>query len=117
MKGKLGDIVRLRHVLDAINEVELYLKEVNLAQFLANSEKRFATLKQIEIIGEACNALTTDLKVAYPFIPWKPIIAFRNLSIHEYFGVNLKLVWEIATNDLPDLKKQINEILNEITKV
>lgn len=117
MKGKLGDIVRLRHVLDAINEVELYLQGVNLEQFLANSEKRFATLKQIEIIGEACNALTNELKVVYPFIPWKLIIAFRNLSIHEYFGINLNLVWEIATNDLPDLKKQIDGIFDDLTKV
>jgi uncharacterized protein with HEPN domain len=53
MKGKLGDIVRLRHVLDAIHEVENYLGGVTLQQFLANSEKRFATLKQVEIIGEA----------------------------------------------------------------
>ena len=75
MKGKLGDVVRLRHVLDAINEVELYLQGIDFDLFIANSEKRFATLKQIEIIGEASNALTNDLKAAYPFIPWK-------LSLH-----------------------------------
>lgn len=115
MRGKLGDKARLQHVLDAINEVENYLQGVTLEQFLANSEKRFATLKQVEIIGEACNALTDELKVTYSFIPWKPIVAFRNISIHEYFGVNLNLVWEIGTNDLPDLKKQIVEMLADIT--
>lgn len=54
MKGKLGDKVRLQHILDAISEIEMYLDGVSFDQFLGNSEKRFATIKQIEIIGEAC---------------------------------------------------------------
>ena len=89
------------------NEIENYLKDVSYEQFLVNSEKRFATIKQIEIIGEACNALTDELKAANPLVPWKPIVGFRNISIHEYFGVNLLLVWEIANNDLPELKEKM----------
>ncbi len=111
MKGRLGDKIRLQHVLEAIHEIELYVDGVTYKQFLGNSEKRFATIKQIEIIGEACNALTDELKSAYPLVPWKSIKGFRNISIHEYFGVNLQLVWEIAKNDLPDLKKKMNAIL------
>ncbi|WP_090556550.1 HepT-like ribonuclease domain-containing protein [Pedobacter hartonius] len=49
-----------------------------------NSEKRFATIEQIEIIGEACNAITNELKSAHTDIPWRAIIGFRNMSIHEY---------------------------------
>jgi len=111
MKGKLGDKVRLQHILDAIKEVEIYLENVAYDQFLQNSEKRFATIKQIEIIGEACNALSDELKVQYPAIPWKAIVGFRNVSIHEYFGVNLQLVWEIAENDLPVLKQEMKMML------
>jgi uncharacterized protein with HEPN domain len=114
MKGRLGDKVRLQHIMDAINEIELYLEGVSYEQFLGNSEKRFATIKQIEIIGEACNALTDELKSAYPLVPWKPIIGFRNISIHEYFGVNMQLVWEIAKNDLPNLKEKMQAILGAI---
>ncbi len=88
MKGRLGDKVRLQHILDAINEVEIYLDGVAYRQFLENSEKCFATIKQIEIIGEACNALSDELKMQHPAVPWKSIIGFRNISIHEYFGVN-----------------------------
>ena len=51
MKGRLGDKVRLQHILDAISEVEMYLENVTYEQFLQNSEKRFATIKQIEIVG------------------------------------------------------------------
>jgi uncharacterized protein with HEPN domain len=66
----------------------------------------------VEIIGEACKAITLELKDAYPLIPWKPIVGFRNISIHEYFGVNLQLVWEIAKNDLPRLKEKMQLILS-----
>lgn len=79
MKGRLGDKVRLQHILDAISEVEIYLENVTYEQFLQNSEKRFATIKQIEIIGEACNALSDELKEQYPATPWKSIIGFRNI--------------------------------------
>lgn len=114
MKGRLGNKVRLQHILDAIREIEIYLHNVSYEEFLEKSEKRFATIKQIEIIGEACNAITDELKIAYPLVPWKPIIGFRNISIHEYFGVNLLLVWEIAKNDLPELKLQMTVILEDL---
>jgi len=92
MKGRLGDKARLQHCLDAINEIEIYLLGVSYEQFLNNSEKRFATIKQIEIIGEASNAITDKLKFTHSEIPWKAIIGFRNISIHQYFGVDLRLV-------------------------
>jgi len=111
MKGKPGDKIRLQHIMDAIHDIELYLDGISFEHFLGNSEKRFATIKQLEIIGEACNALTDDLKSNYPSVPWKSIIGFRNISIHEYFGVNLQLVWEIAKNDLPELKEKMQVIL------
>jgi uncharacterized protein with HEPN domain len=82
------------------------------SNFFENSEKRFATIKQIEIIGEACNALTDELKFSNQEIPWRAIVGFRNISVHEYFGVNLQLVWEIAKNDLPELKEKMQTILN-----
>ncbi len=114
MKGRLGDKVRCMHVLDAIDEIETYLHNISYEQFLDNSEKRFATIKQIEIIGEACNAITDELKLANSLVPWRQIVGFRNISIHEYFGVNLQVVWEIAKNDLPFLKEKIAAILTSI---
>ena len=111
MKGKISDGVRLQHILEAIIEVDKYLKNCTLDQFISNSEKRFATIKQLEIIGEACNAITRELKSKYPGIPWKLIVGFRNISIHEYFGVSLQLAWQIAINDLPILKPQIEQML------
>ena len=111
MKGQVTDKIRIQHILDAISEVEKYLSGVSYEEYLANSEKRFATVKQIEIVGEACNHISNELKLAHSEIEWKPISGFRNISIHEYFGVNFRIVWEIAKNDLPILKQQFNKIL------
>ena len=114
MKGQMTDKLRIQHILDAITEVEKYLAGVSFENFLANSEKRFATIKQIEIVGEACNYMTEELKQMHPEIEWGPIKSFRNISIHEYFGVNFHIVWEIAMNDLPVLKRQFTQILHEL---
>lgn len=114
MKGKVPDRIRILHIIDAVNETEKYLDQVSYEDFLNNSEKRFATIKQIEIIGEACNQLSDEFKNAHPQIEWKPIRGFRNISIHEYFGVNFRLVWEIAQNDLPVLKNQFNVVLKSL---
>jgi uncharacterized protein with HEPN domain len=81
---------------------------------MRNSEKRFATIKQIEIIGEACNQITTSFKEVHPEIAWNPIRGFRNISIHEYFGINFTIVWEIATNDLPVLKKHFDKVSKQL---
>jgi uncharacterized protein with HEPN domain len=112
MKQPLSDELRVRHVLDSIQEVESYLLNISLDEFLANSEKRFATIKQIEIIGEACARISSPVKEKYPQIEWKDIVGFRNISIHEYFGVNFQIVWQIAQNDLPTFKQQFTSILD-----
>lgn len=107
----MTDKLRVEHILDAIAEVEKYLVGVSYDDFLANSEKRFATIKQIEIIGEACNQITTTFKKFHPEIEWKSIRGFRNISIHEYFAVSLNIVWGITQDDLPVLKQQFSDIL------
>lgn len=114
MRDKLSDGVRLQHIMGAIAEVDDYLKNCTLEQFISNSEKRFATIKQLEIIGEATNAITRELKSKHSEVPWKSIVGFRNISIHEYFGVSLELAWQIARKDLPVLKIQIEAILENL---
>jgi uncharacterized protein with HEPN domain len=110
MTGGIPDAARIAHILDAVSEVEKYLAGVSFEQFLANSEKRFATLKQIEIIGEACNRISAEFRKAHPEIAWNAIRGFRNISIHDYFGVDYQIVWEIAQNDLPGLKAFFKEL-------
>lgn len=88
MKDKLGNKVRLLHNLDAIVAIESYTKNSTLNEFIDNSMMFNATLRQLEIIGEASNKLTTDLITSNTHIPWARIIGLRNLVAHEYFGVD-----------------------------
>jgi len=114
MRGKLGDIVRLQHILDAILEIETYLINSEFSDFISNSMMRFACIKQMEIIGEASNHISVEVKSNFTQVEWSQIIGMRNVFVHEYFGVDSDLVWEIIKNDLPDLKGKIAEILRTI---
>jgi uncharacterized protein with HEPN domain len=115
MRGPLTDKVRVKHILDAIHEIEKYLAGVSQDHFATNSEKRFATIKQLEIIGEACNSISSTIKDAHPEIEWSSIKGFRNISIHEYFDVSTELVWQIAQNDIPALKEKMSELMHSLS--
>jgi uncharacterized protein with HEPN domain len=111
MRGKLGDEVRLRHIYDAILEIELYVDGKSFSDFMDNSMMRFACVKQLEIIGEASNHVSTDTKNTFSTVEWAQIVGMRNIFVHEYFGIDANLVWEILTNDIPELKERVKEIL------
>lgn len=114
MRGKLGDKSRLLHIIDAIKEIENYLADKDFSDFTQNSMMRFACIKQLEIIGEAGNHVTAETKENFSSIEWSQIIGMRNVFVHEYFGIDTNLVWEIIKNDLPDLKGKVIEIINSI---
>ena len=111
MKGKVGDRQRLLHILACIAEIEAYTSRASLEEFLENSMMRFASVKQIEIIGEAANYITVDVKAKFTDIQWRQIIALRHVLVHEYFGIDSKLIWQIIINDIPKLKEGIQEVL------
>ncbi|EOZ93743.1 hypothetical protein A33Q_3689 [Indibacter alkaliphilus LW1] len=88
MKGKIGDPQRISHILEAIQEIENYINGVDFLSFSKNSMIRFATIKQLEIIGEAANHLTHEFKLKTSDISWREIVSLRNVLVHEYFGVD-----------------------------
>lgn len=114
MKNKLGDKIRIQHILDAIQEIETYLSSADLPIFLENSMMRFACIKQMEIVGEASKHITEELKSKFPEIEWSQIIGMRNVFAHEYFGIDSSLVWEIIKKDLPVLKSKMEAILRSL---
>ena len=114
MRSELGDKIRLQHILDAIEEIQKYLSSIDLPVFLENSMIRFACIKQMEIIGEASNHLSEELKSTFSDVEWSQIVGMRNVFTHEYFGIDSSLVWEIIKNDIPELKGKIEFILKSI---
>lgn len=103
----MGDEQRLAHIREAIAEIEAYLSGADRAVFLDNSMMRFATIKQPEMIGEAAKSVTPETREQYPRVPWQQIAGLRNVLVHEYFGVDVHIIWEIATLDIPELKKAL----------
>jgi len=112
MKGKPADRQRSLHIIEAISEIEQYTKQTDLKLFLANSMMRFACVKQIEIIGEAANYITTETKALFTDIEWSQIIGMRHILVHEYFGMDFELIWQVIINDLPALKSKVISVLN-----
>jgi uncharacterized protein with HEPN domain len=101
MQGKIGDKVRIQHIYDAITEIETYLIGADFESFLENSMMRFACIKQMEIIGEASNHISEEVKRQFSGINWAQIVGMRNVFVHEYFGVDTRIVWQIVKRDLP----------------
>ncbi|WP_436485823.1 HepT-like ribonuclease domain-containing protein [Chitinophaga sp. ARDCPP14] len=114
MKGKMGDKLRLQHIAEAIKEIESYTAGKTLSDFFENSMMRFASVKQIEIIGEAANLLTQELRDLYADVAWRQIIGLRHILVHEYFGIDAEVIWQIVESDIPVLKDRIEHILNNL---
>ena len=114
MRSELGDFVRLKHILAAIEEIESYLVDIEFSLFIENSMMRFACIKQMEIIGEASNHISDNLKAKFSIIEWSQIVGMRNVFVHEYFGIDTNLVWEIIKKDIPELKEKIKLVIASI---
>jgi uncharacterized protein with HEPN domain len=109
-----NDKIYLRHILDAVADIEKFINGVSEEDFSKNREKQYAILRALEIIGEASKNLSDELKAKCPDIDWKNIAGMRDKLIHAYFGVNLPLVWGTVKNDLPQLKKQTQNLLKDL---
>ena len=114
MKGQLGDLVRLRHILDAIQYINKFTQDIDKEKFISEPMIRFSVERQLEIIGEAANHLSQNTKQLNSEIDWRKIVAFRNFIVHEYFGVDLELVWDIVENKIPVLEREVLALIEKI---
>lgn len=107
------DRVYLQHILDACQKVESYIG-IGQDSFLRESHWQDAVIRQLEIIGEATKRLSQKFREDNPLIPWRRIAGLRDVLIHDYFGVDVTAVWEVATREIPKLKQQIDTILRSL---
>lgn len=101
----------LNDILEAAQIVAEYLGGITPDSFLASSLLRDAVLLRLTNIGEACARLSEDLRAAHPDVPWQKVKAFRNLAVHAYFSVDWPVVWTLATERLPELARQVEQII------
>lgn len=102
----------LLHIRDAIRQIRLYTAG-GKRRFLSDRKTQDAVIRNIEIIGEASKRLADDLKSRRREIPWKQVAGMRDKLIHEYFGVDLLLVWDTIKRDLAKLDRAVKAMLRE----
>lgn len=112
MKNRLGDKIRLQHILDAIELIEKALKNKTWLDFEHDFILRAAIERWVEIIGEATFKITRELKKNSD-IEWKSIEGLRHIIVHEYFGLDLERIWMVTQMDIPELKKIIEKLILE----
>ena len=98
------DKTYLLHIREAIEKIERYITSVDFDAFSDNDMMIDAVVRELEIIGEAARNLSESFQEQHFEIPWYKVKAMRNVLIHEYFGINLKVVWDTCKNDIPALK-------------
>ena len=108
-----NDRTYLAHIRDAIETIAEYIQGVDWEQFSTNKMMIDAVVRELEIIGEASNNLTEEFRQKYPDMSWRRMKDMRNFLIHEYFGVNAKVVWETCQNDIQALRSFVETVLNE----
>lgn len=104
----------LQDILESIADIELFTAGVDFEAFQQNREKVLAVVKSIEILGEAVKQIPDDIRNRYPQIPWKAIAGMRDVLVHEYWGIDLNVVWATVQEGISPLKITILEIQAEL---
>ena len=105
--------VFLAHILESIDLIEGYSEGKTREEFVESLQLQDAIIRRIEIIGEAVKNLPEDFKRDHPEIAWQKIAGMRDVLIHQYFGVDLALTWDVVQSDIPDLKLKISQLKRE----
>ena len=106
----------LRDIIDAVDKIEKFTEGIDSEGFYADDKTSYAVIRALEIIGEATKKVPQNIKEGYPKVPWREMAGIRDKLIHDYFGVNLEVIWRTVQEDLPTLKPRILQILQENAK-
>lgn len=103
----------LLHVLEAVDAILEYTAD-GRAAFFADRKTRDAVIRNVEIIGQAVKGLSDRTRALQPDVPWRRIAGMRDKLIHEYFGVDLALVWDVVERELPALRPQVEALIERL---
>lgn len=113
MRELLRDPERLRHIMQAIERIEQFTQGMTAVSLDKDILRKHATAYNIQIIGEAVYKLSKEFKESHPETPWAPIEKMRHILVHDYFQVNMRIMWLVITEDLKPLKEQVSAYLKD----
>ena len=99
--------IRIDDILEAIDKIEQYTIGMDFDAWIEDQKTVDAVVRNIEVIGEASSKLPAEVLLQHEDIPWQQIKGIRNILAHEYFGIDLEIIWKTVKQDLPELKKRL----------
>ncbi len=108
---KKNNDIYLNDILQAFEKIEFYLEKISFSDFLADEIRQDAVIRQLCIIGEAANKLSSDFINSQAEVPFREAIAMRHMLVHGYDQVNIRTIWKTIQSDLPDFKTQVFSLI------
>jgi uncharacterized protein with HEPN domain len=104
----------LNDIQEAVNKILVYTKGYTYKKFSSDDRTIDAVIRNLEVIGEASKHIPKKLRDQYPEVDWQAMVGLRNIIAHEYFGVDLKIIWKTIKERLPELSKHLEKIIAEL---
>jgi uncharacterized protein with HEPN domain len=106
----------INDIANSIDEIEEFIEDIDFDTFSFDKKTINAVIRSLEVMGEAATKIPSDIRDKYPNIPWSRMAGMRNKLIHEYFGVDLEIVWTVCTEEIPPLKPFITKLVSNLKK-
>ncbi len=109
-------LLYLKDILDSIEAIQSFVKGISFESFIDDRKTFSASIRELEIVGEAAGRVSTQIQQQFSDIPWRTMKDFRNALAHHYFGINANVVWDVVIRKLPELKSQIQNALEKLSE-